>query len=138
MKRSKTMLVALLLPMLGHAQQIAYEYDAAGNRVARHVAGSGSQAPLRRSTGDTPQVAVVQTISVSPNPTTGLLTVSLSRFGDKDACNLLLVNAAGQTLIRQSMTSTQVTLDLSRYSKGYYLLKIDLNEEITTYKIIKK
>ena len=30
MKRFKTILAALVLPMLGHAQEIVYEYDAAG------------------------------------------------------------------------------------------------------------
>ncbi len=138
MKRCKTILAALLLPMLGYAQQIAYEYDAAGNRISRHVANNSPQAPSIGSLGVIPIETEVQTISVGPNPTTGLLTVTLSNFGKDDTCNLLLVNTAGQTLIRQSMTSSQTTLDLSQYANGYYLLKVKLNENVTTYKIIKK
>lgn len=138
MKRCKTILAALLLPMLGYAQQIAYEYDAAGNRISRHVANNGSQAPLRTSLENIPDESIVQTISVGPNPTTSLLTVTLSSFGKKDTCNLLLVNTAGQTIIRQSVISSQTTLDISQYANGYYLLKVELNENVTTYKIIKK
>ena len=138
MKRCKTILAALLLPTLGYAQQIAYEYDAAGNRISRHVANNSPQAPSIGSLGVIPNETEVQTISVGPNPTTGLLKVTLSNFGKDDTCNLLLVNTAGQTLIRQSMTSSQTTLDLSQYANGYYLLKVKLNENVTTYKIIKK
>lgn len=127
-----------MLPMFGYGQQIAYEYDAAGNRISRHIANNASQAPLRTSLENIPGETIVQTISVGPNPTTGLLTVALSRFGKEDTCHLLLVNTAGQTLIRQLMTSSQATLDLSQYANGYYLLKVDLNGEIQTYKIIKK
>jgi len=137
MKRFKTILAALVLPMLGHAQEIVYEYDAVGNRIARHLM-FGSQAPPLGNLENLPQETIGQTVSIGPNPTTGQLTVSLSRFGKEDVCNLLLVNAAGQTLIKQSMTTTQTTLDLTRYTNGYYLLKVDLNENVTTYKIIKK
>jgi hypothetical protein len=138
MKRFKTILAALVLPMLGHAQEIVYEYDAAGNRIARHLMFYGSQAPPLGNLENLPQETIGQTVSIGPNPTTGQLTVSLSRFGKEDVCNLLLVNAAGQTLIKQSMTTTQTTLDLTQYTNGYYLLKVDLNENVTTYKIIKK
>lgn len=138
MKRGKTILVGLLLPLLGHAQQIAYEYDAAGNRVSRHVANNGSQASPRRSLENNPKETIEQTISVGPNPTTGQLKVSLSRFGKENICNLLLVNASGQTLISQAMTSSQAILDLSQYASGYYLLKVELNNNVTTHKIIKK
>ena len=141
MKRCKTILAALLLPMLGHAQQIAYEYDAAGNRTSRHVANNSPQAPRQGSLEDFPQETNELkglAISVGPNPTTGPLTVSLTHFGKEDACSLLLVNTAGQTLVRQAMTSSQATLDLTHYANGIYLLKVDLNDNITTYKIIKK
>ena len=138
MKRSKTILVSLLLPMISHAQQIVYGYDATGNRISRHVANNGSQAPLRTSLENIPNNTTVQTISIDTNPTTGLLTVTLSSFGMEDTCNLLLVNMTGQTLIKQSMTSSQTTLDLTHYACGYYLLKVNLNENVTTYKIIKK
>ena len=138
MKRCKTILAALLLPMLGYAQQIAYEYDAAGNRISRHIANNSPQAPSIGSLGVIPNETEVRTISVGPNPTTGLLKVTLSSFGKEDTCSLLLVNASGQTLIRQSITSSQTTLDLSQYANGYYLLKVKLNENVTIYKIIKK
>lgn len=84
MKRCKIFMAALLLPMLGHAQQIAYEYDAAGNRISRHVANNSPQAPRQGSLEDCPLETNKQkelAISVSPNPTTGLLTVSLAHFG---------------------------------------------------------
>ena len=88
--------------------------------------------------GAYPKETIEQTISVGPNPTTGQLKVSLSRFGKENICNLLLVNASGQTLISQAMTSSQAILDLSQYASGYYLLKVELNNNVTTHKIIKK
>ena len=141
MKRFKTILAALVLPMLGHAQEIVYEYDAAGNRTSRHIVNNSPQAPLFGTPKDFPPETNEKerlAISVGPNPTSGQLTVSLSCLGKEDVCDIQLVNAAGQTIFSQSMSSSKAILDLSRYANGIYLLKINLNEEITTYKIIKK
>ncbi len=136
MKRFRVLFVAVLLPLMCQAQQVSYSYDSAGNRVSRQT-GNGSQAPLRSSV-DQKQTDLKITISVGPNPTTGPLEISLSRFGENDACHLTLSNTAGQVLIDRSVTSVLTTLDLSSYAYGFYLLRVELNGEITTYKIIKK
>lgn len=134
MSRFRFLFVSMLLPLMCHAQQVSYSYDAAGNRISRQT---GSPAP-RLTSVDRQQASPNQEISVSPNPTTGPLEISLFRFSENDVCYLTLSNMAGQMLIEQSVTSAQTTLDLSSYAYGFYLLRIDLNGEQTTYKIIKK
>lgn len=136
MKRLSLLFVSVLLSALCHAQQVSYSYDAAGNRISRQI-GNGSQAPLWSSVNQQ-QTNQEQTISVGPNPTTGPLEISLSHFDENDACHLILSNTAGQVMINHSVTSAKTTLDLSSYAYGFYLLKIELNGEQTTYKIIKK
>lgn len=141
MKKEIIIIMLHFFVVQGNAQQIAYEYDAAGNRISRHVGYNGSQAPLFGTPKDFPPETYEKerlAISVGPNPTSGQLTVSLSCLGKEDVCDIQLVNAAGQTIFSQSMSSSKAILDLSRYANGIYLLKINLNEEITTYKIIKK
>lgn len=136
MKRLSLLFVSVFLSALCHAQQVSYSYDEAGNRVSRQ-AGNGSQAP-RRSSVNQQQASLENAISVGPNPTTGPLEISLLRYSENDECHLTLTNTAGQVLINNSMTSAKTTLDLSPYAYGFYLLKIDLNGEQKSYKIIKK
>lgn len=141
MKKRNVIFPLLFFALQGNAQQIAYEYDAAGNRTSRHIVNNSPQAPLFGTPKDFPPETNEKerlAISVGPNPTSGQLTVSLSCLGKEDVCDIQLVNAAGQTIFSQSMSSSKAILDLSRYANGIYLLKINLNEEITTYKIIKK
>jgi len=141
MKKEIIIIMLHFFVVQGNAQQIVYEYDAAGNRTSRHIVNNSPQAPLFGTPKDFPPETNEKerlAISVGPNPTSGQLTVSLSCLGKEDVCDLQLVNAAGQTIFSLSMTSSKAILDLSRYANGIYLLRVNYNEEIHTYKIIKK
>lgn len=126
-----------IVPSAINAQQVSYSYDAAGNRISRSSVVNAPQFLGRRNVAKSTSSPLQQTLSVGPNPTNGLLGIRLSRWNDTDNCSLLLCNTSGQVLIQQNMTSADATLDLSTFPQGYYLLRVDLNGEKNTYKIIK-
>lgn len=127
-----SLLAAAMLPVTASAQQIAYTYDASGNRISRSLANTRSNAP--RKSKDS---SIRNDVYIGPNPTQGQLTIRLSVWNESTTCHLLLSNIAGQVLTEQTMSSIETTLDLSSLSNGYYILQVEVNGEKNTYKIIK-
>ena len=137
MKRNIFMLMAVfMLPLALYSQQVVYSYDAAGNRISSTLS-SGSQAPILTGI-DAIEGNSEQAIHVGPNPTSNLLYIRLSQWNDSDKCHLLLSNLAGQTLAEQPVNSVRTELNLGALPTGYYLLQVVLNNQATTYKILKK
>ena len=132
-----SLLAAAMLPVTASAQQIIYSYDASGNRISRSLANNGLNAPRKNIAASTKGITVKADVFISPNPTIGLLFIRLSRWSDTTTCRLLLSNIAGQVITEQMMTSAEATLNLSSYPNGYYILQVELDEEIKTYKIVK-
>ena len=58
-----------------------------------------------------------------PNPTSGLLFISKTQSG---LAQVELLDLNGKTLQQQAMEQS-LTLDLSVYPKGLYMLKIQMN-----------
>ena len=131
------LLAAFLLPVAVKAQNIAYSYDAAGNRILRALANNSYQSPRKSVTDDNLSKRTFPSISVSPNPTNGLLNICLSRWDNDYTCHLLLSDLSGLTLIEQDMNSPEASLNLSSFPAGYYLLLVDINGQQQSYKIIK-
>lgn len=72
------------------------------------------------------------TINVFPNPTTDFITIGFSPSTTKNT--IRIYNTFGQELLYQNTTSLSEKIDLSHFSEGMYLIKI--NEE-SYYKILK-
>ena len=123
----------------------SYDYDAAGNRILRStIEFRCATANLDNTVGSVSdfnqnpyyEELIGNTgIKVFPNPTHGLVTLQLEQPVDKGYYQLF--GMAGQLLSEGSITTT-VTLDLSGYQTGVYMLTITLNDEKVTWKIIKK
>ena len=135
--RELLFLIVAMLPLAGHAQQISYSYDASGNRVARLIVSNSPFPSQGQQEKDDTSDTQHQTLSVGPNPTSGLLYVRLSVLGEDDNCRLLLSNMSGKVFVNRTVTSTESVLDLSTYQKGFYLLSVEINGKHNTYKIIK-
>lgn len=74
-------------------------------------------------------------ITVSPNPSTGILTVR--QKGDK-AVELIITGVDGQELLSQELNSTETQLNLTDYADGIYFITVQLNTVKQTYRIIKQ
>jgi len=71
-----------------------------------------------------------------PNPTTGIMTVS---FGKETAVDQMTVTDVTGRIVRimESFTANELTLDLSRESKGVYFLNVKVGTQLQTMKITR-
>jgi hypothetical protein len=140
----------------GEIPQVAYSYDAAGNRTSKYLFtsfvslrasgletekkdDSDTGASLIIEPGNDETIAPANTgITLSPNPTSGPLTVEISGYTEPIRGEIHLFNSEGKNLERLTIIDTLTYLDLSAYPKGIYLLQIQLNEKVVSRKIIKE
>ena len=75
-------------------------------------------------------------MSIYPNPTDGLLNINI--YNSSSITTLSLFNIAGQAVYTSQLSalSSQLSIDLSSYSKGVYFLKAENNNAVITKKII--
>jgi hypothetical protein len=121
------------------AQNVTYNYDAAGNRTERIIALSASP-QLRSSAETTPLEDILdeKKIKIYPNPTKGMLAVEIMDFNNEAKGEYTIHDMAGKLIQRQEAVSGRTTFDLSGQPTGIYLLRIKLNNEILTWKIVKE
>ena len=151
-----TLIVSLVLfPVILHGQTpitgIAYTYDAAGNRIHRAPATSSERkANPNASNEEKPKMAEVVTqnnivASFTPNPTTtGNFAVVVSNndlpTSDKNANaekpQIFIYNPLGE-LIHQESTqyNTRANIDLSKYAKGIYIVKVQNGEDMLMHRM---
>lgn len=72
---------------------------------------------------------------VYPNPTDGVFTLELA---DKNKYQVTITDMSGKTLKRQLINKKITKIDISSFSDGMYLLKIDNGKKQTVTKIVKK
>lgn len=73
------------------------------------------------------------TFYVFPNPSNGIFHLNLK---NTNKCNLTLINNLGEVINKFEVYNQTVTLDLSNYPKGIYLLQLNTESGLTTKKII--
>ncbi len=75
-------------------------------------------------------------ISIYPNPTENNITVDL---GDEKVSTISLMDAQGKLVYQvDNNIQSQLTIDLSEYSKGIYMLKVESESTSNVYKVFKK
>jgi hypothetical protein len=78
-------------------------------------------------------------IRIYPNPTEGRFAVSISGVSDEISGKIYLLDLTGQQIeMKLANRDNKTEFDLSGKPAGVYLLKIQLGENISTWKIIKK
>jgi len=76
----------------------------------------------------------IQGFTYYPNPTDGILNLnSIENIDDVAIYNLL-----GQQVLNQTIEATSAELNVSNLAVGAYIMKVSVNGEIGTYKIIKR
>jgi hypothetical protein len=74
-------------------------------------------------------------VVLSPNPTTGLVTIELPTIND---AAIQVFNAMGQLVLKsQNSASNRVSIDLSSVNNGVYLVRIEQDGQVWRKKIVK-
>lgn len=142
----KNTLIIILLAIAGtvSAQQtipLQYDYDAAGNRILRKVVtmtmGKGGS-----NVADTAEYYVDRLehveMKVYPNPTTGLISIEASGVQTESEMQIELYDSQGRKLTEKRSGDNRAILNLTDYAAGYYIVKLKVDGEHTTWKVIKQ
>ena len=144
MKKICIYLALLLSPLFSMAQsRIAYAYDAAGNRVKREIIMQAPKAKANRQTFDTKGQAFSDmlhkhAVKIYPNSTDGFLKVYISGLGGTDKCSWSIYTTQGGQIMAGDVHTDNFDVNISSQPAGIYLLRITINNNSTTWKIIKK
>ena len=110
---------------------LQYEYDAAGNRIGRTIVQSQpNQAPKRN--------LLTADITVFPTITSDNVTISIALDAEKHPMRFTLRSVQGSVLNTKDIISQQTVVPMGQYAAGVYLLTIESESIIESYKIIKK
>lgn len=123
------------------ADRIENHYDSAGNRLTSEkiiifTRGSvNGNAPEEKMFQDSLASTI---ISIYPNPTEGDLKIDIAGVSDFESSGLILYDMAGKVVKNITQLSESNELDITGYANGIYIMVIKINEESTTWKIVKK
>lgn len=122
-----------------NAQTVSYAYDASGNRISRTIVLSQrNNAPHHQQPTEISEVFDDVTVSVSPNPTDGIVRVKITRSNTPVEGTISVYTQSGAPVQTVSVLSDGTTVDLGNQPSGIYLLRIECNDYKNTWKIIKK
>lgn len=121
---------------------ITYSYDANGNRTQKTLGGSKSAIvsfpteekdikPLEELT------EFEEGIKIYPNPTSGIIRVSLENFKDAIKGNLMIYSLSGIVLKQMKINAPLTEVDVNEIPDGIYIMRLLLNGKSLDYKIIK-
>ena len=83
---------------------------------------------------EVPQIQTKGTISIYPNPTTGLLTIKTPK---DDFTSLAITNSIGQLLLTEPITNTQTTINVNTLAPGLYYLTLKGESGVEVRKLVK-
>ena len=133
-------LLFAIFQLSAQTYKVVYEYDHAGNRVSRVVISINTRTKsVDDEISPLEQELMQCKIRVFPNPTKGFLNMEISS-GEENCCyDFTLYSSSGQKLLNEKQIGNgNVSLDLSTYSTGIYILILKYGEEVVQYKIVKQ
>ena len=150
MRKLSLLIILIGVIVYGFAQGTlprTYDYDNAGNRILR------TTLTVRQAVADEADTSFADVantkqepyyeeivggnnVKVYPNPTKGMVTLQFER--NVIAGSYRLADQSGKLLADGTLSSQTVTLNLSRYQNGVYLLTLTLDGQTDTWKIIKQ
>ena len=69
--------------------------------------------------------------NIYPNPNNGVFTIEAN-----DNISIEIINIEGQVIYNDKFTSTKNTIDISRFTKGVYFIRVNSNNETRVEKIV--
>ncbi|MBE0646918.1 MAG: T9SS type A sorting domain-containing protein [Bacteroidales bacterium] len=103
------------------------EFDPVGWLIQQHTVHTG----IQEKTG-------IHIVNIYPNPVKDLVTIELRSQYQLKEITATLFNARGQLLFQEQIRQGKTGIDLSKFSKGIYLLKINSTNHSEVWRIVKK
>lgn len=107
-------------------------------RVATVMASSPRRATLATSNAATPlgiNNYQFETIKIYPNPTAGILNISMAQLPD----SFIIYNNLGQVILNKQVVAMEdLSIDTSAFSKGVYFIKINKESSSKTVQFIRE
>jgi hypothetical protein len=139
-----SVLTLLLLSQYSYSQGggcdgIIYSYDLAGNRYFRHQGTISCKKAVPEDsnlkyTADLDQCKV----TIYPNPTKGLLKISLDGLKADLPSELSLYTMNGSMVKTMSPVNSYIEFDLTNHPFGVYFLRITANGKTTEWKVVRE
>ncbi len=80
--------------------------------------------------------AVLGDVRIYPNPTSGIFYIEVpNNSGDVE---LTISDITGKVVVRNVVRTSKVSIDLSKYNKGLYFVKLVSGNDVEVYKVIVK
>ncbi len=142
MRKFHLLFYLALLPVVSSAQdRIGYSYDASGNRIKREIIMQPPKA--KQQTFETEgqvfsDMLQEHDVKIYPNPTDGIMKVRISGIKNTDKCSLAIYTMRGDRVMLDERQQYNFDVNISNQPAGTYLLRITINNQSTTWKIIKK
>jgi hypothetical protein len=132
------------------AQKIKYSYDESGNRTKRYISKSlaidtADYKAENDSIADNPKDPYnwderkkdAFEVVVYPNPTTGILEIELPELKTNQKTHLYLYSQTGVLVKQMDKLQKRQSVDISNQPVGIYILRITVDNETVTRKVIK-
>lgn len=119
-------------------QKISYTYDNAGNRIEKLIVLTKSSTSDVKIESFTEKINE-RTVEISPSPSGGEITVKISSINGMENGSIQVYSFPNGYLVHKiKITSTTEELDINNQSSGIYILNINIDGIISTWKILKK
>lgn len=116
---------------------ISFVYDAAGNRVKKEIILSTRSASMINYSDPFTEQLDEHKIVIYPNPTQGQLRINIEGLNVSTA-KFVIYNLRGQVVSKKQTDSGQIDIDISDVPNGVYILWIDIDGKMSSWKIIKQ
>lgn len=126
--------LAIMAPTIFATAQsyvLQYQYDAAGNRVSRIVEEVQSPQNSPRLMGHS------EDVTASPTVTSDDVTITTTLDPEQTEMRYFVSNLQGSVLATGDITNQYTIVPFCNYMEGIYLLTIQSEQGIKTFKIIK-
>lgn len=141
----------LCIETLKSQTTVSFKYDNAGNRTSRTIVlpRTAQTSSLKSGIDSTYLKEEIkenkleeqiegQKINIYPNPTHGALRVEIIGFDLSEQTAIQVYNLKGGLVITLTPLTGNDIVDLSAYPLGIYVLKIQLGEKVSEWKVIKE
>lgn len=149
--RNSWLIIVLIIFAYQNSQAqttFSYSYDSAGNRDNRQVITLKSSENITSIEGKTEQQEIIKEIYVDkagdinikiyPNPTEGNLLIQIDKVEKINNGELKVYDIRGTLVVSSNKLKELNYINLLNQPQGTYILKLHVNNEFSTWKIIKQ